>query len=143
MTRRREFIALLGGTAAWPFATAAQQRDRMRRVGVLMNMSEDDPDAKPRFVAFQQGLEKLGWSEGYNIHLDVRFAVPANEQQVQMLVKELLALSPDVVMVVSTGPTAASNERAEIFRLFSSSWGTRSEQASLPTWHGRAAILQA
>src|SRR5262249_3707708 len=88
--RRRRFITLLGGAAAaWPLAVWAQQRERMRRVGVLMNMSEDDPDAKPRFVASQQGLEKLGWSEGHNIHFDVRFAVPTNERQVQMLVKEL------------------------------------------------------
>src|SRR5262249_33071626 len=105
--QRRKIITLLGGAAAWPLAAAAQQRERVRRVGVLMNMSEDDPVAKPRLGAFQQGLEKLGWSEGRNIRLDVRFALPANEQQVQTMVKELLALSPDVVMVVSTGPTAA------------------------------------
>src|SRR5215470_8136738 len=105
--RRRNFISLVGGAAAWPLAARAQQRERMRRVGVFMPMSERDPDAKPRLVAFQRGLEKLGWSEGRNIHLDVRFAVSGNEQQVEMLVKELLALSPDVVVVVSTAPTAA------------------------------------
>src|SRR5262249_58587205 len=77
------------------------------RVGVLMPLSERDPDAKPRLVAFQQGLEKLGWSEGRNIHLDVRFAPPPNEQQVQILVKELLALGPDLVVVQSTAPTPA------------------------------------
>ena len=106
--KRREFIALLGGAAAaWPAAARAQQPDRIRRVGVLIGFPEDDPDSKPRLVAFQQGLEKLGWSEGRNIHLDVRFALPANEQQVQMLVKELLALSPDVVVAQGTAPTAA------------------------------------
>ena len=106
--KRREFISLLGGAAvAWPLAGRAQQRERMRRVGVFIGMSEHDPDSKRRLVAFQQGLEKLGWSEGRNIHLDVRFALPANEQQVQILVKELLALSPDVVVVQSTAPTAA------------------------------------
>jgi ABC-type uncharacterized transport system substrate-binding protein len=105
--RRREFITLLGGAAAWPLSARAQQPDRIRRVGVLIGLAEDDPDSTPRLVAFQQGLEKLGWSEGRNIHLDVRFALPANEQQVQMLVKELLALSPDVVVAQSTAPTAA------------------------------------
>src|SRR5262245_16586760 len=106
--KRRNFITLLGGTAvAWPLAGRAQQRERMRRVGVFIGMSEHDPDSKRRLVAFQQGLEKLGWSEGRNIHLDVRFALPANEQQVQILVKELLVLSPDVVVVQSTAPTAA------------------------------------
>jgi len=75
--RRREFISLLGGAAvAWPLAGRAQQRERMRRVGVFIGMSEHDPDSKRRLVAFQQGLEKLGWSEGRNIHLDVRFALP-------------------------------------------------------------------
>src|SRR6516165_6334079 len=106
--KRREFISLLGGAAvAWPRAGRAQQRERMRRVGVFIGMSEHDPDSKRRLVAFQQGLEKLGWSEGRNIHLDVRFALPANEQQVQILVKELLALTPDVVVVQSTAPTDA------------------------------------
>jgi putative ABC transport system substrate-binding protein len=105
--RRREFITLLGGAAAWPLSARAQRPDQIRRVGVLMGSAEDDPDSKPRLGAFRQGLEKLGWSEGRNIHLDVRFALPANEQQVQMLVKELLALSPDVIVAQSTAPTAA------------------------------------
>jgi putative tryptophan/tyrosine transport system substrate-binding protein len=105
--KRREFITLLSAAAAWPLAARAQQPDRIRRVGVFIGFPEDDPDSKPRLVAFQQGLEKLGWSEGRNIHLDVRFALPANEQQVQMLVKELLALSPDVVVAQGTAPTAA------------------------------------
>jgi putative tryptophan/tyrosine transport system substrate-binding protein len=105
--RRREFIALLGGTAAWPLSARAQRPDQIRRVGVLMGLAEDDPDSKPRLGAFRQGLEKLGWSEGRNIHLDVRFALPANEQQVQMLAKELLALSPDVIVSQSTALTAA------------------------------------
>ena len=105
--RRREFIALLGGTAAWPLSARAQRPDQIRRVGVLMGLAEDDPDSKPRLGAFRQGLEKLGWSEGRNIHLDVRFALPANEQQVQKMVKELLALSPDVIVSQSTALTAA------------------------------------
>ena len=142
--KRREFIALLGGAAAaWPAAARAQQPDRIRRVGVLIGFPEDDPDSKPRLVAFQQGLEKLGWSEGRNIHLDVRFALPANEQQVQMLVKELLALSPDVSWRRVQHLLPLSDERAETFRLYSSLLATRSARASSPTWRGRAAILQA
>jgi len=106
--RRREFITVLGGAAAaWPLAARAQQPDRIHRVGVLIGLPEDDPDSNPRLVAFRQGLEKLGWTEGRNIHLDVRFVLPANEQQVQMLVTELLALSPDVVVAQSTALTAA------------------------------------
>lgn len=72
-----------------------------------MGLAEDDPDSKARVGAFRQGLEKLGWSEGRNIHLDVRFALPANEQQVQMRVKELLAVSPDVVVAQTTAIAAA------------------------------------
>jgi putative ABC transport system substrate-binding protein len=105
--RRREFITLLGGAAAWPLSARAQQPGRMRRVGVLMNLAEDDPASTPRLVAFQQGLQKLGWTDGRNIHLDVRFVLPENEQQVQMLANELLALSPDVVVAPSTPLTAA------------------------------------
>src|ERR1700746_1299477 len=105
--RRREFIALLGGTAAWPLSARAQRPDQIRRVGVLVGLAEDDSDSKPRLGAFRQGLEKLGWSEGRNIPLDVRFVLPANEQQVQIMVKELLALSPDVIVSQSTALTAA------------------------------------
>jgi len=111
--QRREIITLLGGAAAWPLAAAAQQRERMRRVSVLMPLSEHDPESKLRLVAFQQGLEKLGWSEGHNIHLDVRFAPPPNEQQVQILVKELLALGPDLVVVQSTAPTAVFQRESQ------------------------------
>ena len=106
--KRRELITLLGGAAAaWPLSARAQQPDRIRRVGVLMGIAEDDPDSKARLGAFRQGLEKLGWSEGRNIHLDVRFALPADEQQTQMLAKELLAVSPDVVVAQTTALTAA------------------------------------
>jgi putative ABC transport system substrate-binding protein len=100
-------IRLLGAAVAWPLSARAQQSDRIRRVGVLIGLAEDDPDAKARLGALRQGLEKLGWSEGRNIHLEVRFALPTDEQQVQVLVKELLAISPDVVVAQTTALTAA------------------------------------
>ena len=65
--RRREFIAGLGGAAAWPLAARAQQRDRVRRIGVLMGIDESDPGAKPRVSAFTQALADLGWTEGRNM----------------------------------------------------------------------------
>jgi putative tryptophan/tyrosine transport system substrate-binding protein len=105
--RRREFITLIGSAAAWPLSARAQRPDQTHRVGVLIGLAEDDPDSKARLGAFREGLDKLGWSEGRNIHLDVRFVLPANEQQVQILVKELLALSPDVVVAQTTALTAA------------------------------------
>ena len=103
---RREFIALLGGAAAWPLAARAQQGERVRRIGVLMAFAEDDPQAKARLAAFRQGLEKRGWSEGRDVRIDARFA-PAGTQA-QALAKELVALQPDVILAHSTPVTAAA-----------------------------------
>jgi putative tryptophan/tyrosine transport system substrate-binding protein len=62
--RRRKFLPLLGGAAAWPFAARAQQPDRVRRVGVLLSLSADDPQGQARLTAFVQGLQQLGWTDG-------------------------------------------------------------------------------
>src|SRR6516225_499119 len=70
--RRRAFITLLGGAAAWPLAARAQQSDRMRRMGVLTNLAENDPEARARMEAFQQGLQQLGWTVGQNLQIDTR-----------------------------------------------------------------------
>jgi putative tryptophan/tyrosine transport system substrate-binding protein len=103
--QRREFITLIGGAAvAWPLAARAQER--MRRIGVLTALAEDDPENKARLAAFRQGLEKRGWSEGRNVHIHYRYA-PAGAQA-QVLAKELVALQPDVICAVaSTSVTAA------------------------------------
>jgi putative ABC transport system substrate-binding protein len=104
--RRREFITLLGGTAvAWPLGTRAQQGERVRRVGVLMGLAEDDPETKARLTGFRQGLEKRGWSEGHNVRIDYRFA-PAGAQA-QVLAKELVALQPDAIFANGTPNVAA------------------------------------
>ena len=79
--KRREFITLIGGVAAWPLAARAQQ-ERMRRIGVLIAFSEDDPEGKARLAAFRQGLEKRGWSEGRDVHIDARFAPAGTQAQV-------------------------------------------------------------
>jgi putative tryptophan/tyrosine transport system substrate-binding protein len=71
--KRREFITLLGGAAAWPLAARAQQRERMRRIGVLMYLAADDPDSPARVAAFAQGLQELGWIDGRNIRIDYRW----------------------------------------------------------------------
>ena len=75
--KRREFIAVLGGAAALPFAARAQQRERTRRIGVLVGQAADDPIAQARNAAFLQGLQELGWTVGRNVQLDYRWA-PAN-----------------------------------------------------------------
>ena len=104
--RRRDFIIFLAGAAAIrPFAARVQQLDRVRRIGVLVGLAEDDPETKARFAKLQQGLEQLGWSEGRNIHIDYRFA-PAGAQ-VQERAQELIALQPDVILAHTTPVTAA------------------------------------
>ena len=96
--RRREFLSVLGSAAAsWPLAARAQQGERVRRIGVLSNIAEDDPAMKARFGAFRQGLEKLGWSEGRNVSIDTRFGAVGAEQ-VQARAKELFSLQPDVIL---------------------------------------------
>ena len=95
---RREFITLVGGAAtAWPLATRAQQAERMRRIGMLMNRVADDPEAQARFKAFVQGLQQLGWAEGRNVRMDVRWTAGVAEQ-LHRYAAELVALMPDVIL---------------------------------------------
>jgi len=107
--RRRAFITLLGGAAAWPLAARAQQRERMRRIGVLAAAAEDEPEMKARLAVFRQGLEKLGWSEDRNVRVDTRFAA-GRADQFQVLSKELVALKPDAILAHTT-PVAAALQR--------------------------------
>jgi len=73
--RRREFITLIGGaTAAWPLAANAQQSERLRRIGVLMNRAADNPEGQDRLAAFHQGLQELGWGIGRNVRIDTRWS---------------------------------------------------------------------
>ena len=104
--RRREFIAALGGAAAWPLVARAQQADHMRRVGVLIAFAEDDSEAKARLAALRQALDKHGWSEGRNVRIDARFAAGRADQH-HMLAKELVALQPDVILAQSPPIVAA------------------------------------
>ena len=104
--KRREFIAIAGGAAAWPLAGRAQQDERMRRIGVLQETAENDSDRNKQFAKFREGLASLGWLEGRTVHIDYRFAA-ADAGQYQPLAKELIALQPDVILTVSTPVTAA------------------------------------
>jgi putative tryptophan/tyrosine transport system substrate-binding protein len=98
--RRREFITLLGGTAAtWPLAARAQQRERIRRVGVLINLATDDTEAQARFGAFLQGLQEFGWSIGRNLRVETRFT--ADNSKLPRYADELVALEPDVIVANS------------------------------------------
>jgi putative ABC transport system substrate-binding protein len=104
--RRREFIGLVGGAAAWPMLSRAQETERMRRVGALIGGAETDPEFQARVAAFRQNLEKLGWSEGKNIRIDYRFTA-ASRERTESFAKELVALQPEVIFASSTLPAAA------------------------------------
>jgi putative ABC transport system substrate-binding protein len=103
---RREFIAGLGGAAAWPLAARAQQGGRMRRVGVLMPGDENDPLAKSEVSAFTQALADLGWADGRNVRMDLRWG-HGDINRVRALAQELVGLPPDIILANGTAATAA------------------------------------
>jgi putative ABC transport system substrate-binding protein len=105
--RRREVIAGLGGAVAWPFAARAQQVDRVRRIGVLIGNAENDPEGKARLSGFTQGLAALGWTEGRNVRMDVRWAAADNVDRMRMVAKGLVDLQPEVILAGNTPVTAA------------------------------------
>src|SRR5215472_8446572 len=95
---RRELLAAVGGAvAAWPLAAWAQQRERMRRVGVLMHLAADDPEGQSRVAAFLQGLEEAGWAVGRNVNIDVRWAA-GEADRYRRYAMEIVALTPDVIL---------------------------------------------
>jgi len=100
--KRREFITLLGGAmAAWPLAAPAQQRERMRRIGVLLPYVASDPQAQVRNAALLQGLQQLGWTVGQNVHIDYRWS-GGNIDDTRRYAAELVALAPDVIFAPGT-----------------------------------------
>jgi putative tryptophan/tyrosine transport system substrate-binding protein len=104
--KRREFITLLGGAAAWPVAARAQPSGRVRRIGVLMGYGEADPDAKADLATFVRGLSDLGWSDGRNLRMDVRWTA-GNVDRARVVAKELVDQQPDVILAHATPQTAA------------------------------------
>ena len=104
--RRREFITLLGGAAAWPPPARAQQPERMRRIGALMNRAADDPDGQARLAAFQHGLQQLGWTDGSNVRIDTRWGEDEVDRQ-RRDAAELVALAPDILLASGTLSVAA------------------------------------
>jgi ABC-type uncharacterized transport system substrate-binding protein len=101
--RRRGFITLLGGAAAWPLAARAQQAERVRRIGVLMTQAEDDPEGQTRLLALAQGLQESGWTIGRNVRIDTRWG-EGDAERYRRYAAELVALAPDVILV--NGPAA-------------------------------------
>jgi putative ABC transport system substrate-binding protein len=94
--RRRDFISLLGGAAiTWPLTARAQQRERVRRIGLLINLAADDPESQARRAAFQQGLQQLGWTDGRNVRVVARWGA-GDGDQIRRSAAELVAIAPDV-----------------------------------------------
>ena len=109
--RRREFIAGLGSAAAaWPVVARAQQANRVRRIGVLMPLDENDPGEKLRLSAFTQALADLGWTDGRNVRMDLRWGGD-DINRIRALARELVGLQPDII-VTSTTPATAALQRA-------------------------------
>ena len=104
--RRREFIAALGGAVAWPLAAGAQQRDRVRRIGVLMPWDEDEPVVRPIVSVFTEALAGLGWTDGRNVRMDLRWA-GGDTNRMRTFAKELVGLKPDLIVTSSTPATVA------------------------------------
>ena len=104
--RRREFIVMLGGAASTAFAARAQPRERMRRIGVLMSLAADDPEAQARHAAFLQGLQEWGWTVGRNVRIDYRWAA-GDADRIRKYAEELVALAPDVILATGSPVTAA------------------------------------
>ena len=99
--KRREFLGVLGGAAAWPPKARAQQAQGMRRVGALFAMGESDPEGQARAAAFREGLQRLGWTEGRNLRIDYRWA-GGSAERMGPLAAELLAAGPDVLFAGAT-----------------------------------------
>ena len=104
--KRRQFITLLGGATAWPLGARAQQRERMRLIGVLTNLTEHDPEERRRVAAFTQALLKLGWQDGRNVQIDYR-RTDGDAERTRRNAAELVALAPDAIVAVGAATTAA------------------------------------
>jgi putative tryptophan/tyrosine transport system substrate-binding protein len=103
--KRRAFISLLGGAAAWPLAARAQQSDKVRRIGVLMGGSGRDPIEQARLAAFLDGLQQLGWTDGRNVRIDTRW--PAGDADRRTYAADLVGLAPDVILASASASVAS------------------------------------
>src|SRR5215470_15765087 len=110
--RRRQFIVTLGGAAAWPLAAYAQQSERVRRIGVLMNTASDDAEGQARIAAFLQGLQQLGWTVGHNVRIDYRWGSDDAERH-RRGAAELVALGSDIILASGTPSVAALRQATD------------------------------
>ena len=135
--KRREFIWLLGGAAAWPLVARAQQGERMRRIGVLMSLAADDAESPVRLKAFVQGLQELGWTEGRNVQIDTRWG-DGDVDRVRKYVAELVALAPDVILASGGSVVGPLLQATRTYRSCLRRPLIQSVPASSIACHGRA-----
>ena len=125
--KRRTFITLLGGAAAWPLAARAQQRDRVKRLGVLWGLAENDKVYEPYLSAFKQRLQDLGWIDGLNIRVEYWFTGGVTER-IRIAARELVAVAPDVIFATTNPAVAALLQETQtipiVFTLVSDSVGS-------------------
>jgi ABC-type uncharacterized transport system substrate-binding protein len=138
--RRREFITLLGGTAAWPLAARAQQGERVRRIGVLTGAAApDDPEAQAVRAAFLQVMQQLGWTDGGNVRIDYRWGL-GNVDNIRKYAAELAALAPDAILAVGTSTMAPLLQATRTVPIVFANVAARSVPASSIVCRGRAAM---
>jgi hypothetical protein len=127
--RRREFIAGLGSTAAWPLAARAQQGDRIRRIGLLWPGDENEPVSKANVSAFTQALANSGWTDGRNVRIDLRWG-GGDVNRIRALAQELVSLQPDIIVTNGTAGTVAVQRRRGRSRSSLRAWAIPSSAAS-------------
>src|SRR5438445_1136778 len=143
--RRREFFGLIGGAAAWPLAARAQPQG-LRKIGVISAISETDPEAMPRLVAFQQALEQLGWATGRNLHIDFRWnnrGDVALSEEMLALSREMVALEPEVILAQSNPGVAALRQLTSTIPIVFVSVADPVESGFVESLARPAGILQA
>ena len=136
--KRREFITLLSGAAAWPLAARAQRGERMRRIGVLMLYPENDSEGQLRATALRQGLQKLGWVTGRNVEIDFQWGF-GDADWIRSAAAQLLRLAPDVILAMARRRRGRCSRRAARFPSSSSPAATPSWMAWCRVWPIRAA----
>ena len=136
--RRREFLGVLGGATMWPLAARAQQGERMRRIGVLMSLAAEDPEGQARLTAFVQGLQELGWTDGRNVRIDIRWRAGDADRN-RRHAAELLALAPDVILASGGSVVGALLQATSTVPIVFTQTPDRSARGSSKVWRAQAA----
>jgi putative ABC transport system substrate-binding protein len=131
--KRRKFIALIGGAVAMPLAVRAQQNERIRRLGVLLPFAKDGPESV-RVEAFLQELQRLGWTDGRNLQIEYRWET----SDLQKAAMELVALSPDVILVSTTPALSSMHQATRTVPIVFTQVADPVSAGLLPVWRSRA-----